>query len=1052
MTFIFRLTAIPLFFMLIFSSNATAQPRAWEQPRNVSWNKGPAHATFYPFQDAESALSADRERSPFFQSLDGQWKFKLSPHADAVQSDWTASELDDGPWDNITVPGNWELQGFGQPIYINWEFPFEPVTPPFLPQQQDGNQHQRNPVGTYRRVFEVPEDWADKRTILHFGGVSSAFHLYVNGQWVGYSQDSRLPAEFDITDYLVDGENQLAVQVYRWSDGSYIENQDHWRLSGIHREVYLLAREADRLEDFFVKTELDEAYEDAVLLVEPVFRYRNPERIQNWRIEAQLYDAEGERVSGGRATFRLQNLADFYQRGVYHQANGPIPRMAMEMTIESPEKWSAETPYLYTLLLEVKDGNGSTLEATSTKVGFRQIEWGAAGLKVNGQEVLLFGVNRHDHHPETGKTVSRASMEQDVRLMKQFNINAVRTSHYPNDPYFYDLCDRYGLYVMDEANIETHKLGGSISVRSDYAAAMLQRGTDMVERDKNHPSIISWSLGNEAGTGPNHEAMAAWIKAYDPSRFLHNEGAWVREADGRTYDKPYVDVRSRMYFSLEEMEGLLRMPGEERPIMYCEYAHSMGNSTGHLYKFADAFRKYPGFIGGFIWDWVDQGLLETTEDGQAYYTYGGDYGEKFHDGNFCLNGLVFPDRSPQPALWECKKVFQPVDINYEKGQLYLHNRHSFLTLEPFELVLEVLEYGQSVQREVKTLPATLPGEIASIALPDFKMDGDGEYILSASLRLKAASIWAEAGHEIAWEQVVLRPAKSIAERPNVAAPSLSEQEGQLVINTPTGFVSINTETGLIEQLLHNRTNLLHAPAQPNFWRAPTDNDHAAGLTEELGVWEEAWFTARLTGLTHQEQGSAQVVDVSWSLLDGQAQFTLSYTIQADGAIGVAAALLASADLPPVPKVGIEWQLPSQYDQVAYYGKGPHESYQDRQLGAKIGIYRMPLSEFGTPYIRPQEHGNRMGVRWLELKGQGQPLLRITGEELNISAWPYSLQDLVAAKHTTDLPQRDFITLNIDAAQMGLGGDDTWTERARPHEEHMLRERAYSWEFEVEIGQ
>jgi len=1028
--------------------NLYAQPHAWEQPRNVSWNKEPAHATFYPFEDAASALSEDREQSPFYQSLNGQWKFKLAPHTEAVQPEWTAAALDDRDWEEIKVPANWERQGFGQPIYINWEFPFAPVAPPFLPQQKDGNQHERNPVGTYRRAFTVPEAWGNKRTILHFGGVSSAFHLYVNGQWAGYSQDSRLPAEFDITEYLQEGPNQLAVQVFRWSDGSYIENQDHWRLSGIHREVYLLAREADRLEDFFVKTALDEAYEDAVLRVAPVFRYRDPKRVQDWRIEAQLYSAEGEAVDGGRDTFPLQKLVDFYQRGVYHPANGPIPRQAMEMAIDNPRKWTAETPYLYTLLLEVKNSNGRTLEATRTKVGFRQIAWGKEGLQVNGQEVLLFGVNRHDHHPETGKTVSRASMEADVRLMKQFNINAVRTSHYPNDPYFYDLCDRYGLYVMDEANIETHKLGGSISQRSDYAAAMLERGTDMVERDKNHPSIISWSLGNEAGTGPNHEAMAAWIKAYDPSRFLHNEGAWVRDADGLTHDKPYVDVRSRMYFPLEEMEALLRLPGEERPLMYCEYAHSMGNSTGHLYKFAEAFRQYPGFIGGFIWDWVDQGLLKTTEDGRAYYAFGGDYGEAFHDGNFCLNGLVFPDRSPQPALWECKKVFQPVEFSYKSGQLDVLNRHSFLPLDQFELVLEVMEDGRRVQQEVMVLPPALPGETASMVLPDIKLEGAGEYMLTASLRLKEASVWAEAGHEVAWEQVLLRPARPASEVSTAKAPSLSEQEGQLVITTPTGFIGISTQTGLIDQIIHNRANLLHAPVTPNFWRAPTDNDRAAGLTEELGVWENAWSTAQLTTLDHSVQGSAQLVQSQWQLLGGKANLAMDYRILSDGTIEINASLQTSAELPPLPKVGIEWQLPAAYDQVAYYGKGPHESYQDRQLGAKIGIYHIPLSEFGTPYIRPQEHGNRMGVRWLELSGQGQPVLRIAGQNLNVSAWPYSLQDLIAAKHTVELPQRDFITLNIDAAQMGLGGDNTWTERARPHEEHMLRAPAYHWSFRL----
>lgn len=1027
-----------------------AQPNAWEHPTNVSWNKRKAHATFYPFADIQTAVEDKREASPYFQLLNGEWRFKFVTSPKDVEDRWLGQDVQEDDWDKITVPSNWELQGYGHPIYTNWNYPFEPVNPPFIPYEQTEDMHRSNPVGVYRRSFRVPKQWDGQRVILHFGGVSSAFYVYVNGQWAGYSQDSRLPAEFDITDYLVEGENQLAVKVYRWSDGSYLEDQDHWRLSGIHREVYLVARNTHHLEDFFVKPALEDEYQTGILRVEPVFRYRSAEAVADWTITAQLYE-DGKRVEGARDTFPLRPVTEFYQRGRYNSTNGIMPRPAMEIRVDNPKLWSAETPHLYTLVLSVQDGAGHLQETTSTEVGFREISWGSDGLKINGAPVILLGVNRHDHHPVTGKAVSRESMLEDVLLMKRFNINAVRTSHYPNDPYFYTLCDRYGLYVMDEANIETHKLGGSISMRSEYASAMLQRGVEMVERDKNHPSIISWSLGNEAGSGPNHQAMAAWIKTYDPSRFLHNEGAFVYR-DGESLDPDYVDVMSRMYFRIEAMEKILRRPGEERPLMYCEYAHSMGNSTGHLYKFVEAFRKYPRFIGGFIWDWVDQGLIQTTSDGREYYAYGGDFEEEFHAGNFCLNGLIFPDRTPQPALWECKKVFQPVQFRYDKGKLELQNLHSFLPLDQFELALEWLEDGKSVKQQTLDLPGTPPGEQTVVAIPAFRPEGQGEYLLTASLRLKKDQMWADAGYEVAWEQFLLRPALPLLSQPPSEAPGLSDQKGQLVITTSTGLVSISKESGLIERIIHNRTNLLHAPATPNFWRAPTDNDRAAGLPTELGIWEKAWATAELIALEHSVQGSARLVQAQWQLLDGEASMALDYHIQANGSIGISAALQVSSELPPLPKVGMEWQLPDGYEQIAYYGKGPHETYQDRQLGAKVGIYRMPLSEFGTPYIWPQEHGNRKGVRWLELKGEGQPVLRISGEALNVSAWPYGLQDLMEAQHTVDLTPRDFVTLNIDAAQMGVGGDDTWSWRARPHEEHMLNQPVYEYTYRLSWDQ
>ena len=1027
---------------IIFQSHA--QTNAWEHPTNISWNKLKAHATFYPFTTEAMALKGDRSESPFFQSLDGTWKFQLAKNPKDVVPDFTKTAFNDKNWPGIMVPGNWEMQGFGHPIYVNWEYPFEPVNPPFIPHDLSEDMHRSNPVGMYRKSFEIKDLWKGKRIILHFGGVSSAFYVWVNGQQVGYSQDSHLPAEFDITDFVKTGTNSLAVQVFRWSDGSYLEDQDHWRMSGIHREVYLVARESDYLEDFFVKTDLDENFDNATLRIEPVFVFRQAEKVAGWTFEAQLYDAAGQPVWGLPAIFPLKTLTDFFRRGRYNGTNGIMPRPAIEQQVMHPKLWTAETPNLYTLLLTVRNESGKVLETTSTKIGFRKITWGSDGLQVNGEEVILFGVNRHDHHPETGKTVDEATMLQDVLLMKRFNINSVRTSHYPNDPRFYDLCDQYGIYVLDEANIETHKLGGSISMRSDFGSAMLERGIQMVERDKNHPSIIGWSLGNESGSGPNHEAMAAWIKTYDPGRFLHNEGAFSI-VNGRSIDPPYPDVLSRMYYSGDAMDEILKRPGDTRPLMYCEYAHSMGNSTGHLYKFAEAFRNNPRFIGGFIWDWVDQGLYKTAPDGQRYFAYGGDYGEEFTDGSFCLNGLIFPDRRPHPALWECKKVFQPIQTSYSNGKLMIRNLNDFTPLDAFVLKWELMENGKVVKEGTLDLPAVKPDATQTVDLPKMDTRGNSEYILGISYVLKNKTVWADAGFAVAWEQFALRSGNAVMATLG-SAPALDEK-GDVFEITGSGFsVKIDRKTGLLSSFVSGQQEMIHQALKPSFWRAPTDNDLASGISRELDAWKDAFLRAKLARITANRVDDQQVVTAVFEWPEKGVVQTVAYHISGDGRVGVKVRLDVPAELPDLPKAGLEMAIPGRFDQVKFYGKGPHESYIDRHLGAKTGTYEMPLAEFGTSYIRPQENGNHTGIRWIEFLDKNGKGLRVESEQLNVSAWPYSLDDLIKARHTSELTKRDFITLNLDYGQMGVGGDDTWTWNARPHPEHLLKAGVYGWEF------
>ena len=1028
----------------LFISGAFAQTPAWENPTNISWNKLKAHATFYPFPSAELARTGDRTQSPWFQSLDGEWDFFFVHNPQELPEDHaakaTAGDLD---WQSITVPGNWELQGFGSPIYINWDYPFEPVNPPFVPANGTEDPHRSNPVGIYRRAFTVPADWDDKRVVLHFGGVSSAFFVYVNGEKVGYSQDSRLPAEFDISAYLREGENTVVAEVYRWSAGSYLEDQDHWRMSGLHREVYLVARPEVHLEDFFVRTELDDSYRNAVLRVEPKMHTRDLAALAGLQLRAQLFDPSGNPVWKAPAGLELERHADFFTRRRNIGANGERKLPGLSVDVENPLKWTAETPHLYTLLLSVHEADGTVREATSRPIGFRDVAWGPDGLRINGQEVLLLGVNRHDHDPATGKTVSEERMIQDIVLMKQANLNAVRTSHYPNDPRFYELCDQYGLYVMDEANHETHKLGGLLSGYSNFGSALLERGMRMVERDKNHPSIISWSLGNESGSGPAHAAMAAWIRTYDPSRFVHSESAALREK-GVHSDLDYVDVRSRMYYPIPDMEKILANPDDTRPLLYCEYAHSMGNSTGHLYKFMDAFRANPRFIGGFIWDWVDQGLYQTTEDGERYFAYGGDYGEEFTDGAFCLNGLVFPDRAPQPAYWEAKKVFQPIRAELSGSNLTVHNDMDFTALDVLELRWEVLRDGATTDAGRMDLPAVAAGQSETIPLPVPALNGPQEYVLTVSFHLKEAESWAPAGHELAWEQFTLQPGAQALATSTGDAPRVEQDRETIQISGEGYTARVSRRTGLLESYVVGGQELLAQPLRPNFWRAPTDNDLASRITREMAEWETAAAKATVTSVKVRRQGGTQEIETILGLLGGKATERLLYTFDAAGKVTVNARITMADGLPKLPKVGLSMAIPADYDQVRYYGKGPFENYQDRETGARIGTFEMPLAEFGTPYVRPQENGNRMGVRWIEFSnGEGQGL-RIAGRDLNVSAWPYTQADLIAARHTVDLPRREFITVNVDAAQMGVGGDDTWTPRARPHEEHLLKAGNYTW--------
>ncbi len=1029
------------------TDDAEGPTPAWEDPVVNAMNRDAAHATMQSYPTVEAAREGDREQSGRFLSLNGTWAFAYAPSVDeAPDAFW--EESPEGGWSEISVPSNWELQGFGAPVYLNVRYPFSPVAPPRVPDQ--GNE-----VGSYLRTFELPDGWDDQRVTLHFGGVSSAFYVWVNGEKVGYGEDSRLPSEFDVTPYLQDGENTVAVQVLAWSDGSYLEDQDHWRLSGIHREVYLEAAPPTRFVDLGVRTDLDAQYDDATLKIRPDLASDSRSDLEGWTVAAQLYDPDQREVLDAPLSLAAEAIV-----GEDYPPRGTPPYGLLETEVENPEKWSAESPTLYRLVLSLRSPNGEVVEATATDVGFREVEIDDGRFLVNGEPVHLRGVNRHDHDARTGKTVTREDMVEDIKQMKRFNVNAARSAHYPNNPEWYELADKYGLYVIDEANLETHALGGQLSNNSNWSTAHLERAVRMVERTKNHPSVVMWSLGNEAGSGPNHAAMAEWIHFADPTRPVHYEGAqYYRTEDRGVTDPPYVDVMSRMYATPSHLEDLAGRHNDNRPIMLCEYAHSMGNSTGNLEEYWDVIRSQPRIFGAFIWDWIDQGLVKTAPDGEEYWAYGGDFGDHPNSGNFNINGVVFPDRSAQPGLWEVKKVYQPVGfeaIDARVGEVRITNRFSFTNLREYDVTWTLRENGTAIQEGMLDDLALAPGLDKTISVPfetpDLKAGAD--YHLEVRVREPEATRWADAGHTVAWGQMRVpfeTPAKPSLALDEMSDVTLNEGDGQIEV-TGDGFsVTVGRESGALESFVHEGEELVERPLTPNYWRAETDNDEARGngMAALLSEWENAGENRSVTSVEAEQVAPQAVrVTVDGTLPVGESTFTHTYTVYGNGDVHVEHQVARAGDTPPsIPRVGLQMAVPDAYDEVAWYGRGPHENYWDRKTGAAVGQYDQSLSDFVTGYVRPQENANRTDTRWVAFtRDDGRGLLAIGDSLLSVSAWPYGQQDLVKATHTYQLPDRDYTTINLDYKQMGVGGNDSWSENARPMPKYRLSDDTYTYGF------
>ena len=1004
---------------------AAAQPD-WENEQVVGRNKEPGRATAFPYPDRGSALLATREATPFQLSLNGKWKFCWSSDPGSRPVDFFEPEYDVDAWAEIPVPNNWQMHGYGTPVYSNIPYPFKKDPPRVMgePPRDFTNFTARNPVGSYRKTFQVPSEWKARQVFLQFDGVDSAFYLWINGRQVGYSQGSRTPAVFNITKYLEDGPNVLAAEVYRYCDGSYLEDQDFWRLSGIFRDVYLWSTHDLHIRDFFVHTGLDDEYENATVSVDVDVR-NFADTAQSFTVAAEMIDGDGQTVFK-----EISASSEVKPDGT--------TELKLSKSISGPAKWSAEQPNLYRLLLSLKDASGKVVEVTTCNVGFREVEIRDGFLLVNGQRIYLKGVNRHEHDPITGHTVTVESMIRDIELMKQFNINAVRTSHYPNDPRWYGLCDRYGLYVIDEANIESHGMGyGRESLAKDPAwkTAHLDRVQRMVERDKNHPSVIIWSMGNEAGNGVNFYAAYDWMKVRDPSRPVQYERA---ESERNT------DIRCPMYARINQIVGYAT-GNPDRPMILCEYAHAMGNSVGNLQDYWTAIETHDHLQGGFIWDWVDQGLTGDKPvplgRGKTFFTYGGDFGDRPNDGNFCINGLIQPDRQPNPHLWEVKKVYQHIKVHAEEPaarRLKVENKYHFTNLDEFEATWVLRSDGEEVQSGTLGRLDVAPQTSKDIVVPFQQPFDSGECLLTVSFVLADEKSWAPKGHRVAWDQfVTLGVAPPLKLMGLGEAPRLKTTDDSFAVAGDGFSVTIGRESGDLESYRVDGVELLAEPLAPNFWKAANDNQMRNGYANRLGPWRNAAANAALVSSNAKQIDGVVQVTSEYRLPVADADYVVTYRIATDGRVGVTATYKPQKEaVPLLPRFGMKMAVPKKFSQVGWYGRGPQETYWDRKTGGEIAIYESTVDDWVFPYVRPQDTGNRTDVRWMTLADENGVGLRIEGgSPLSMSAWPYTIADVEGAMHPHDLPRCDFNTVFVDLRLHGVGGDNSWG--ARTHDEYTI---------------
>ena len=1040
-----------IFFISLFLLSAPAVSQVvkadnfshdWENHHVLHINRLPARAAFVPYRQKVGDSS---------YSLNGEWKFRWTPVPDERVFDFYRAEFDDSGWEDFLVPSNWENRGYGTPIYVSAGYPFR-IDPPRVmgtPKEDYTTYKERNPVGQYRRTFTLPAHWeGDGEVLLRFDGVMSAFYVWINGEKVGYSQGSMEASEFNVTRYLQKGQNQIALEVYRYSDGSYLEDQDFWRFGGIHRDITLIHTHKVAFRDYTVRTlpAKPGCYDDFILQVDPAFVVRQGELGVGYRAKAELKDMQGNVVEmtdlEGRQVFGLEvdvpEVLDLEHKAsrmnLWYPQRGPRRMGRMQAIVKSPHRWTSETPNLYKLHLTLMNEKGEVVQQIEQRVGFRIVEIKNGQMLVNGAPIRFRGVNRHEHHPVNARVMDEQTMLQDILLMKQANINAVRTSHYPNVTRWYELCDSIGLYVMDEADIEEHGLRGTLASTPDWHAAFMDRAVRMAERDKNYASVVMWSMGNESGYGPNFAAISAWLHDFDPTRPVHYEGA--QGVDGAP-DPVTVDVISRFYTRLKQdylnpgipegedkeraenarWERLLEIAerdNDNRPVMTSEYAHSMGNALGNFQEYWNEIYSHPRMLGGFIWDWVDQGIYKQLPDGRTMVAYGGDFGDKPNLKAFCFNGIVRSGRETTPKYWEVKQVYSPISLGIIRGKvekevlkgsrLTVTNRHHHVGLENYRCLYTLLKNGRSARQGEIILPEVAPGQATDVALPDFRIDTEADVRLHVRLVLRKDELWAKAGHEVAAFRFALNEAMmAMTDRRPLKPLAIGESPRHDVLGMLSGL-------------------------RMQAFRAPTDNDKSFGnwlakdwknhrlnapVVENIVPLRD---TMRADGIPHQYKVEKYCYE------KGAIVVTTDYLTYTDGTVDIEQNYRFEGELPELPRLGLNFMLGEQYGNISWYGRGPIESYPDRKEATYIGRWESTLEEQYTPYPRPQDGGNHEEVTDLRLTDHRGHGIRISAIDtpFSFSALPYTAEDLAGATHDCELVPRKQVVVSIDAAVLGLG--------------------------------
>ncbi|MES2240303.1 MAG: glycoside hydrolase family 2 TIM barrel-domain containing protein [Bacteroidota bacterium] len=1019
-----------------------AQTNEWENPQLLDRGKEAGRSSFLLYANSAELKGGNPKESELYQSLNGNWKFNIVKNPTQRPLDFYATDLNDANWKEIKVPSNWEMQGYDIPIYTNIVYPF-PKNPPFI-----GGDY--NPVASYRRNFAVSDSWNDKEIILHFGSITGYARVFLNGKEVGMTKAAKTAAEFNITSFLKKGNNLIAVQVFRWHDGSYLEDQDFWRLSGIERDVYLQAMPKTTVWDYFVKSELDNQYKNGIFNLDVTLKSFANNKIKSPVVKVELFDNEGKVVFAESK-----------------KVNAKEQKVSFGKTIDNVKQWNAETPNLYSYTISLLDSKGNVIELISKKTGFRKVEIKDAQLLVNGKSVLVKGVNIHEHDDVNGHVPNKELMIKDLQLMKEHNINSIRMCHYPHDTEFYDLCDQYGFYVVDEANIETHGMGAEWQSKFDqskhpaylpqWAPAHLDRIKRMFAFDKNHPSIIIWSLGNECGNGPVFYDAYDWLKQVDSTRLVQFEQA----GENRN-----TDIVCPMYPGIKSMKAYAAAD-KKRPYIMCEYSHAMGNSSGNFQEYWDIINSSKHMQGGFIWDWVDQGMKTKNEKGVEFWAYGGDLGGKNlqNDENFCANGLVSANRIPHPGLLEVKKVYQNIQFKLnDNSDLKVTNRFNFTNLSNYTFKWELVKNGLKAKEGQFDLDVN-PGESKEVKLDLTDLDTNSEYFLNVYAVSKFDSPLVAKGHEFAREQFAIGQGNyfknnAMASK-SPAKLKYSVKNKVLSFETDAVIGAFDLQKGEIVKyaLKNDDDKMIENFPTPYFWRAPTDNDFGNKMQDKSVIWKDAHKKPTVVSVDlGKKTAEGLLIKVAYKLAQVDVPYTVDYLIQNDGSINVTAAIdMTGKELPELPRFGMRLKLNGTYDNLSFYGRGPWENYSDRNSASFMGEYSdKVINQYTRTYIRPQESGYKTDVRWLTLKNSNGQGLKIEGKQaIGFSALNVATEDVdpgktKAQRHPSDLDlnSKEAVYLHLDYKQRGVGGDDSWG--SLPHDSYRLLDKKYNYSYVISI--